>query len=213
MRAEPQFSRTASATHDRVDEHLLGRMRRESHPLAAHLHDERSLEWLLLDEFDSSARRDADLVEVPQQLGARVTHASYDEARRLLLLREGTIRRRLDRATSRRNGISVRARRGVAEQRVDALLELLTDVVLEPLGLLVHRVPGVAHRLDQIELDQPMMTNDLERHLLAGSGELHALIWRVGDEAELGQATKHLADRRCAHLEGFGQLLRGDVPP
>src|SRR6185437_7562663 len=100
-----------------------------------------------------------------------------------------------DGAGARRNRIAMRTGSRMTQQLVDPILELLADVVLQPFGFLVHVVPREAHRAYEIELQQPVMPDDLERHLLAGFGELDRLIRGVRDETELRQATHHLADR------------------
>ena len=46
-------------------------------------------------------------------------------------------------------------------------LEVLGEHVLERLGLLVHAVPRHAQVLGQIELEQPVVAQHLERHALA----------------------------------------------
>ena len=56
--------------------------------------------------------------------------------------------------------------RRVAELVRDPLLELLARSVLEHLGLFVHAVPRHAERLRQVELEQPVVAQHLERDLL-----------------------------------------------
>ena len=57
---------------------------------------------------------------------------------------------------------------GVAELGRDELLELLGEDVLEHLGLVVHAVPRHVERLGEVELEQPVVADDLERQPLAG---------------------------------------------
>ena len=59
--------------------------------------------------------------------------------------------------------VAVRVVRRVAELGGDQLLELLGEDVLEHLGLGVHAVPGHAERLGQVELEQAVVAQDLER--------------------------------------------------
>ena len=61
----------------------------------------------------------------------------------------------------------MRVVRRIAELLGDQLGELLGDRVLEHLGLVVHAVPRHAERLGEVELDQPVMADHLERQLLA----------------------------------------------
>ena len=58
-----------------------------------------------------------------------------------------------------------------AERLVDARLELLGDRVLEPVGLVVHVVDVDAERLREVELEQPVVADHLERDALAGRRE------------------------------------------
>ena len=57
----------------------------------------------------------------------------------------------------------------MAERGVDARLERLGEVVLEPLGLGMHLVPGKAERLHEVELEQAVVADDLERRLRPAS--------------------------------------------
>ena len=64
----------------------------------------------------------------------------------------------------------MRVVRRVAERAVDPLLELLRDHVLEPVGLVVDVVDVEAERLRQVELEQPVVADHLERDPLARVG-------------------------------------------
>ena len=90
-----------------------------------------------------------------------------------------------------RDRVAVRVVRGVAELGRDQLLELLGEHVLEHLGLLVDAIPRHAQALDQVELEQPVVADHLERHAPAGVGEQHAVVAAVRDQAELAQALDH----------------------
>ena len=57
--------------------------------------------------------------------------------------------------------------------------------MLEHLGLVVDAVPRHAQRLGQVELEQAVVAQHLERDLLAGVGELDAAVALVRDEPEL----------------------------
>ena len=54
-----------------------------------------------------------------------------------------------------------------AERLVDPSLELLGEHVLEPVGLFVDLVDVDPERLREVELEQPVMPDHLERDLLA----------------------------------------------
>ena len=62
----------------------------------------------------------------------------------------------------------MRVVRGVTELLRDQLGELLGDRVLEHLGLVVHAVPRHPERLGEVQLEQPVVADHLERELLAG---------------------------------------------
>ena len=66
-----------------------------------------------------------------------------------------------------RDRVAVRVVGRVAELRRDQLRELRGDGVLEHLGLLVDAVPRHAERLGQVELEQAVVADHLERHALA----------------------------------------------
>ena len=57
----------------------------------------------------------------------------------------------------------------------------------------------------------PVMAEDLERGLLAGAGELDALIRRVRDELQRRELAHHLADGRRADVQPLRQFLRRDA--
>ena len=53
----------------------------------------------------------------------------------------------------------------VTKRSGDARFQLLRDVVFEPFGFLVNFVPGVAKRLYEIQLDQPVMATSCTRRI------------------------------------------------
>ena len=67
-----------------------------------------------------------------------------------------------------RDRVAVRVVRREAERLVDPRLELLRDRVLEPVGLVVHVVDVDPERLREVELEQPVVADHLERDPLAG---------------------------------------------
>ena len=66
-----------------------------------------------------------------------------------------------------RDRVAVRVVRGVAELGGDPRLEVLGQHVLERLGLLVHAVPRHVELRGQIQLEQPVVAQHLERQPLA----------------------------------------------
>ena len=85
----------------------------------------------------------------------------------------------------------MRVARRVAELGGDQVLELLGEHVLEHLGLGVHAIPRDPEALGQVELEQPVVADDLERHLLPALGQPHALVGLVRDQLELAQLAHH----------------------
>ena len=83
----------------------------------------------------------------------------------------------------------MRVVRRVAELGRDARLEILGEHVLERLGLVVHAVPGHAELLGEVELEQPVVAQHLERDALALGRELDAAVGLVLGEAALGRAS------------------------
>ena len=66
-----------------------------------------------------------------------------------------------------RDRVAVRIVGREAERPVDPRLELLRERVLEPVGLVVDVVDADPERLGEVELEQPVVADHLERHLLA----------------------------------------------
>ena len=69
----------------------------------------------------------------------------------------------LDVALGGGDRIAVWVHRGVAEHRRHPLDQRVGDGMLQPLGLVVDRVPGVAQERDEIGLDQPVPPDHPER--------------------------------------------------
>ncbi len=87
----------------------------------------------------------------------------------------------------------MRVVRGIAERAVDLRLQLFGDDVLEPLGFVVNGVDVQAQRLRQVQLQQPVVADDLQRDLLAGAGQRHATIRLVCGETERSELLHHRA--------------------
>src|SRR5207253_533154 len=75
--------------------------------------------------------------------------------------------------------IPVRIVRREPEGLVDARLQLLRENVLEAVGLVVHVVDADAERLREVELEQPVVPDHLERDALAGGGQRAAAVGRT----------------------------------
>ena len=63
--------------------------------------------------------------------------------------------------------------------------------VLQPLGLFVDRIPGVAEELDEVGLDQPVPPDHSQRRASTLVGQLDTTIRDVLQEAVLGQPLDH----------------------
>ncbi len=109
-----------------------------------------------------------------------------------------------------RDRVAVRVARRVAELGGDQLLELLGEDVLEHLRLVVHAVPRHAQAGGQVELEQPVVAQHLERDASALRGQPHALVGHVGDEAELVELAHHPRGRGRRDVEPAGQIGRAD---
>ena len=105
-----------------------------------------------------------------------------------------------------RNGVAVRIVGRVAERLVDPRLELLGERVLEPVGLVVHLVDVDAERLGEVQLEQAVVADHLERDPLALRRQGHPAVRRVLDERERGELLHHRArgGRRDVHLAREG---------
>ena len=159
---------------------------------------ERAAERLAVDDLERVAEPDAALVEVAQHLRVGVRDADEAAGRAGLERLERAGVALVDLEVDARDRVAVRVVRRLAELGGDARLEVLGDHVLERLGLLVHAVPRHAEVLGEVELEQPVVAQHLERDALAGRREQHAAVGHVLDEAALGELLEHRRDRRRA---------------
>src|SRR5689334_14463026 len=90
-----------------------------------------------------------------------------------------------------RNRIAVRIVRREAERAVDPRLQLLREDMFEPVGLVVDVVDVDTERLGEIELEEPVVADHLERDALAGGRQRAAAVRRVLGEAERGELLHH----------------------
>jgi len=67
--------------------------------------------------------------------------------------------------------------------------------MLEPVGLVVDIVDVKTEGLGEVELEQPVVADHLDRDSLACGGEADAFVRRVVDELERRQLLDHLARR------------------
>ena len=178
-----------------LDAHRLRERAAEHVGLAAEAGEHRPAERLLLDDLEAVARRDAALAEVAQHLGVGsemrmntpLSPTSSVHADGCALV---------DRELRRGDRVAVRVVRRVPELGRDQRLELLGDDVLEDLRLVVHAVPRHVEPLGEVQLEQPVVAEHLERDALAVGGQLHAAVRLVADEAERPQLLDHAGGRR-----------------
>jgi hypothetical protein len=104
----------------------------------------------------------------------------------------------------------VRVVRRIAELDGDQLLELLGEDVLEHLRLVVDAIPRHAEVLRQVELEQPVVADHLERDARALRRELDALVGLVRDEVELAELADHARRRGGGDAHALGDRGRGD---
>ncbi len=140
-------------------------------------------------ELDAGA--DAALGEVAQHL--RIAVGDPGEGRRApgLELGERTVSSGAMSSSALGIGSPWGSMRGIAELLGDPPLEVLGDVVLEHLGLVVDLVPRHPERLGEVGLDQPVVSDHLERDPLPGLGQDHAVVGPVLDQAQLGHPLQH----------------------
>jgi hypothetical protein len=68
--------------------------------------------------------------------------------------------------------------------------------MLEPFGLIVHLIPAVAQGLDQVTLQEAMVTHYFQGNLLASAGQTDVTVALVLDQIELAEARDHVGDGR-----------------
>ena len=98
-----------------------------------------------------------------------------------------------------------------SERLVDALLQLFRECVLEPFRFAVHFLYVDAECLREIELEQPVVPDDLESHLLAGVRECNPAIGLVDCELERCELLHHRAGRRRRDALPLGQCRHGNA--
>src|SRR5690242_5268317 len=110
-----------------------------------------------------------------------------------------------------RDRVTVRIVSGEAERPVDSRLQLLGEDVLEPVGFVMDVVDVKTEGLGQIELEQAVVADDLDRDALTGGCQADALVRSVVDELERGELLDHLARRGCCDPLLAGQRRDRDA--
>ena len=81
---------------------------------------------------------------------------------------------------------------GISQRLVDLLFELLGNDVFQEIRFLVHLVPGVAQYLGQIQFQQPVVPDDLERDPGSGRSQSDSLVALVFHQLQLGKTLDHV---------------------
>jgi hypothetical protein len=123
-----------------------------------------------------------------------------------------SVTRLVDHQIPGRDRVSVRIVGRVSELGGDQFLELVGEDVLEHLSLVVDAIPGHAQALHQIQLEQPVMADHLQRDQLTGLGQGDPTVGLVSHEPELAQALDHARGGRRRDAEALGERVGTDGP-
>lgn len=118
----------------------------------------------------------------------------------------------LDGQIAGRDRIAVGIVGRIPELGRDQLLELFREHMLEHLGLVVHAIPGHPQALDQVQLEQPVMANHLERNPLTGLGQGDPAVGLMGDQSELSETLDHARSRRRRDTEAVSEGISAHRP-
>ena len=102
--------------------------------------------------------------------------------------------------------------RRIAERAIDPRLELFRDHVLEPFRLVMDVVHVQSERLGEVELEQAVVANDLERNLFARARERDPAIRLVSGEAQGRELLHHRACGCRRHTLALCERRHGDAP-
>lgn len=108
--------------------------------------------------------------------------------------------------------IAVRIVARVAEGCRDAGGKIVGDVVLEDFGFVVNAIPRHVKHLAEIGLEQAMVAQHAERHLLALWRENGATIGSVFNKVAFGHALQHRGSRTGRNAEPLGEIVSADGP-
>ena len=100
---------------------------------------------------------------------------------------------------------------GAAEQFIDAVDEAVGDGVFELFGVSVDFIPAEAEGLNEEQLDESVSANDAGGELVAGGGELDAVVGSMFDEALGGELGEHAADGAASEAESLGERIGGGL--
>ena len=113
--------------------------------------------------------------------------------------------------------IAMRVGRRVAEERVEAVEDIVGDGVLKLLRLGMHGGPVHLEDVDEKGFHEAVLAEDVERDAPAGVGQAHAVAGLVLDEALGGEGLYHRGDgaghdgergRERAHRHEFHGVIR-----
>ena len=80
--------------------------------------------------------------------------------------------------------------------------------MFQSLGFLVHTIQADAQVPGQVQFDQPVVADDLQRNLLASGGELHAVVGRVVHQLQPRQFLDHVGRGGGGHVQARRDSVR-----
>src|SRR5689334_16494715 len=167
---------------------------------------DRPLERLAPDDLDDCPWRHSELGEVPQTIAIAVADALHAHARAWAHL--GQLPQMLfgKRQVTRRDGVTVRIRRRLADRLRHAVDQFVRANVLQTLGFIMNPVPGIPKRFCEIRFDDAMSPDRAKGGTTTLIREPDTSIWLVRDESLLGETTDHSTDRRGRDAENLRDL-------
>ena len=158
-------------------------------------HAHRACHRLLRADGDCGAGHEADAGQVAQLFAIVGEHLLYVHALAHGDLGERSDLSRGDAAVGGGNRIAVWVELGVTERLGHAFEDAVGDGVFEAFGFDVDLVPAEAEPLDEVCLENAMAPDDAQGRIATGGREGDATVRDVVDEALLGEAAEHAADR------------------
>jgi hypothetical protein len=107
-----------------------------------------------------------------------------------------------------RDRVAVWVLRRRSERLVDVLFERFGESVLEAVGFGVDCVDPEVERSGEVELEQTMVAEQLQRDPLTGPGQPHAVIEPVLDEPQGSELLHHCGSRRRRDAHAHGERRR-----
>jgi len=157
----------------------------------AGLDGDRPVERSRVHDLHGGVRNEPPLAKIAEHLGIALADLTDDPGRTRLQIRERLVSRARHLAVLGGNRLAVGIARRPPQHLEDLVFELLRDNVLQPAGLFVYLIPCVAQGLFEVQFKKSVVAQNFERHLLAGSGQHHALVGVVSHELEGSEFLDH----------------------